>query len=59
MKVVFTVPPNSCAAATLAVLTAATAQVPVIHGAVGSVVMMMAGIACGRLVNSGPGKPAA
>jgi hypothetical protein len=59
MKIVFTVSPSACTAAALAVFGATTAQLPPIHGTVGSAVMMMAGIACGRLINSGPGTPAA
>jgi hypothetical protein len=57
MKIVFTVPPRSCAAGVLAVLTAATAQFPQVHGPVGNAMMVMAGIAYGRLINSGPGTP--
>jgi putative effector of murein hydrolase len=58
MKIAFAVSPNVCIA-TLAALTAMTTQPSPSHGAVSSVAMVLAGIVCGRLMNSGTATPAA
>ena len=59
MKIMFTVPGSSCAATTLAILIATTAQLSPDHAGTGSVVMVLAGVACGRLMNSGSSTPTA
>lgn len=58
MKIVITVS-RYCPAAALAVLAAAAAQLPPGHRGASDAVMVMAGIACGWLMSSRPGTPAA
>lgn len=58
MKIVFTASPRSFAVAILAAFAATTAQLPLDHGTASSVVMIAAGIVCGRLMDSRPGAPA-
>jgi hypothetical protein len=59
MKIVFTASLSPREAATLIAVTAATTQLSVDHGGVGGVLMVLAGIASGQLMNRGPGEPAA
>jgi len=59
VKIVITVSRRSCSAAALAALATAAAQLPGGHGGINDAVMVMAGIACGWLMSSRPGTPAA